>query len=107
MLERVNVAPTPQKPLPWNKGKLTGAKPPLRPKHVWSIRTKLQIEGRARDLACSIWQSTVSFEGVMSSPPGRGCRSRRLHGGPRNRATKENWSARQIRIERTDPPSHR
>ena len=51
MLERVNVAPTPQKRLPWNKGKLTGAKPPLRPKHVWSIRTKLQIEGRARDLA--------------------------------------------------------
>ena len=37
--------------LPWNKGKLTGAKPPLRPKHVWSIRTELQIEGRARDLA--------------------------------------------------------
>jgi hypothetical protein len=36
---------------PWNKGKLTGAKPPLRPKHVWSIRTKLQIEGRLRDLA--------------------------------------------------------
>jgi integrase len=30
---------------------LTGAKPPLRPKHVWSIRTKLQIEGRVRDLA--------------------------------------------------------
>ncbi len=28
---------------PWNKGKLTGAKPSLRPKHVWSIRTKLQI----------------------------------------------------------------
>jgi hypothetical protein len=22
---------------PWNKGKLVGAKPPLRPKHVWSI----------------------------------------------------------------------
>jgi integrase len=37
--------------MPWNKGKLTGAKPPLRPKHVWSIRTKLQIEGRIRDLA--------------------------------------------------------
>ncbi len=35
----------------WNKGKLTGAKPPLRPKHVWSIRTKLQVEGRTRDLA--------------------------------------------------------
>jgi len=35
----------------WNKGKLIGAKPPLRPKHVWSIRTKLQVEGRTRDLA--------------------------------------------------------
>src|ERR1700682_5830900 len=37
--------------MPWNKGKLIGAKPPLRPKHVWSIRTKLQVEGRSRDLA--------------------------------------------------------
>src|SRR5499427_3997158 len=36
---------------PWNKGKLIGAKPPLRPKHVWSIRTKLQVEERIRDLA--------------------------------------------------------
>src|SRR6202049_4359054 len=51
MLDQVNAAPTPHKPMPWNKGKLTGAKPPLRPKHVWSIRTKLQIEGRVRDLA--------------------------------------------------------
>jgi hypothetical protein len=45
-----NQVNAPHKPLPWNKGKLTGTKPPLRPKHVWSIRTKLQIEGRARDL---------------------------------------------------------
>src|SRR5262245_33959892 len=36
---------------PWNKGKLIGAKPPLRPKHVWAIRTRLLIEGRTRDLA--------------------------------------------------------
>ena len=36
---------------PWNKGKLLGAKPPLRTKHVWAIRTKLQVEGRTRDLA--------------------------------------------------------
>jgi hypothetical protein len=35
----------------WNKGKLIGAKPPLRPKHVWSIRTKLQVADRKRDLA--------------------------------------------------------
>jgi integrase len=39
------------KRIPWNKGKLIGAKPPLRQKHVWAIRTKLQIEQRMRDLA--------------------------------------------------------
>lgn len=39
------------KHVPWNKGKLIGAKPPLRPKHAWSIRTKLQVEGRVRDFA--------------------------------------------------------
>ena len=44
------IAPAPKRQ-PWNKGKLIGAKPPLWPKHVWSIRTKLQIEGRALDLA--------------------------------------------------------
>src|SRR5271155_3547489 len=42
--------PTPRR-IPWNKGKLTGSKPPLRQKHVWAIRTKLQIEQRTRDLA--------------------------------------------------------
>jgi hypothetical protein len=36
---------------PWNKGRLIGQKPPLRPKHVWSIRTRLQMDGRTRDLA--------------------------------------------------------
>jgi integrase len=36
--------------LAWNKGKLTGPKPPLRPGHVWSIRAKLQLERRTRDL---------------------------------------------------------
>jgi integrase len=37
--------------IPWNKGKLIGPKPPLQPKHVWSIRTRLQLAGRTRDLA--------------------------------------------------------
>ena len=46
-----NENPATPKRMPWNKGKLIGAKPPLRPKHVWSIRTKLQVEGRTRDLA--------------------------------------------------------
>jgi len=37
--------------VPWNKDKLTGQKPPLLPKHVWAIRTKLHLDGRIRDLA--------------------------------------------------------
>ena len=42
--------PTPKR-APWNKGKLIGAKPPLRQKHVWAIRTMLQAERSKRDLA--------------------------------------------------------
>ena len=49
--ESENPTPVASKRIPWNKGKLTGAKPPLRPKHVWSIRTKLQMADRKRDLA--------------------------------------------------------
>jgi hypothetical protein len=45
-----SIAPAPKR-TPWNKGKLIGAKPPLWPKHVWSIRTKLHIEGRILELA--------------------------------------------------------
>ncbi|MGA7327376.1 MAG: tyrosine-type recombinase/integrase [Rhodomicrobium sp.] len=36
---------------PWNKGKLVGPKPPLQPKHVWAIRTRLQMQRKVRDLA--------------------------------------------------------
>lgn len=36
---------------PWNKGNITGPKPPLRPSHVWAIRAKLDLEKRTRDLA--------------------------------------------------------
>ena len=50
MSDNENYSP-PNKRTPWNKGKLIGARPPLRPKHVWSIRTRLLLEGRIRDLA--------------------------------------------------------
>ena len=39
------------KRIPWNKGKLIGPRPPLRQKHVWAIRTTLQIERQVRELA--------------------------------------------------------
>jgi integrase len=51
MHDEDNPIPLAPKRIAWNKGKLTGAKSPLRPRHVWGIRTKLQIERRTRDLA--------------------------------------------------------
>ena len=51
MRDDANLAiPTPKR-APWNKGKLIGAKPPLRQKHIWAIRTMLQVDRSKRDLA--------------------------------------------------------
>jgi integrase len=36
---------------PWNRGKLIGPKPPLKTKEIWSIRVRLQVANRIRDLA--------------------------------------------------------
>lgn len=36
---------------PWNKGKLVGQKPPLKPKDIWAIRIHLQNGHQVRDLA--------------------------------------------------------
>ncbi|QUS37110.1 tyrosine-type recombinase/integrase [Falsirhodobacter algicola] len=35
----------------WNKGRIIGQKRPLLPKHVWSIRVRLEMSGNKRDLA--------------------------------------------------------
>ena len=37
--------------VPWNKGHLTGQKRPLKPRDVWAIRVRLQLQRRERDLA--------------------------------------------------------
>jgi hypothetical protein len=47
----IHSEPDSQTTQPWNKGKLTGAKPPLCPKHVWAIRTRLQPANRLREIA--------------------------------------------------------
>jgi integrase len=36
---------------PWNKGKLVGQKAPLRLKEIWTIRIRLQLAERTRELA--------------------------------------------------------
>ena len=45
----LNHGPNPS--IVWNKGKLVGQKPPLKPKEVWSIRIRFQIANRKWDLA--------------------------------------------------------
>ena len=37
--------------IPWNKGNLTGQKPPLKLREVWAIRVRLQLSSIVRDLA--------------------------------------------------------
>ncbi len=49
---------------PWNKGKLVGQKPPLKPREVWAIRVRLQIADNKRDLALF----NLSFDSKL-----RGC----------------------------------
>ena len=51
MTTTVTSSPSSPRRTPWNKGKLIGAKPPLRIKNVWAIRSTLQLSGRIRDLA--------------------------------------------------------
>jgi hypothetical protein len=46
---RMSARPVDQRP--WNKGLLIGQKKPLEPKHVWSIRVRLEIARSRRDLA--------------------------------------------------------
>jgi integrase len=51
MNDNSNIVISGSKKVPWNKGQLTGVKPPLRQKHVWAIRGMLQIDRRTRELA--------------------------------------------------------
>jgi hypothetical protein len=41
--------PVDRRQRPWNKGLLIGQKKPLEPKHVWSIRVRLEIARSRRD----------------------------------------------------------
>ncbi|MGE7468581.1 tyrosine-type recombinase/integrase [Bosea sp. NPDC003192] len=46
----VEAQPIHQRPA-WNTGRNIGPKPPLKPRHIWAIRTRLQHDRRVRDLA--------------------------------------------------------
>ena len=99
-LNEVTMASSGQRP--WNKGKLIGPKPPLQPRHVWAIRTRLQISGRTRDLAL--------FNLAIDSKL-RGCDVVSLkvedvapHGYAIDRATvRQRKTGRPVKFERTPP----
>ena len=50
-MSETHIQKTAQREAPWNKGRLVGQKRPLKPKEVWNIRARLQIDARRRDLA--------------------------------------------------------
>jgi integrase len=86
---------------PWNKGRLIGQKRPLKPRDVWSIRVRLQVERRARNLAL--------FNLAIDSKL-RGCDLVRLHvedvsvgGRVRDRATiVQKKTGRPVQFEITE-----
>jgi Phage integrase family len=66
----------------WNKSRLLGQKPPLKPREIWSIRIRLQLANKTRDLAlfdlaldsklrgcdlCSLRVRDVSLGGTVAS----------------------------------------
>ena len=74
----------------WNKGKLVGQKAPFKLQEIWAMPVRLQMQGRLRDLPCSIggsaascapatWSSCASATcaTVTGSPHARWCFSKR------------------------------
>ena len=59
---------TTPKRVPWNKGKLTGAKPPLRPSTSGRSEPSSRSKAVPETWRCSTWQSTASCAAAMSSP---------------------------------------
>src|SRR5262249_10262546 len=93
------------KRVPWNKGKLTGAKAPLRPKNVWSIRTKLQVEGRVRErrnVQCGKQQQVGGLRCGGDKDGRRSTTGPRLDPSPQ--AEEKDGTAGYVRTDRSDPP---
>ena len=91
---------------PRNKGKLIGSKPPLRPNQVWSIRTRLLIERRTRDLALFNLAIDSKLRGCdVRRLEGRRCRSEWLCGRSCDRPAEEDREASQVRVDGSNPAS--
>ncbi|MDW3204382.1 MAG: tyrosine-type recombinase/integrase [Alphaproteobacteria bacterium] len=97
----INCAPS-RRRVPWNKGKFTGPKPPLKAKHVWAIRAHLGLSRKVRDLALF----NVAIDSKL-----RGCDVVALkvndiapNGCTANRATvRQRKTGRPVKFELTEP----
>jgi hypothetical protein len=56
------------KRIPWNKGKLVGAKPPLRQKHVWAVNRRRTFSSYAGFLLRSQFERKVLSCWTMNDP---------------------------------------
>src|SRR6202795_379964 len=91
------IAATPApKRIPWNKGKLIGPRPPLRQKHVWAIRTMLQMQRQVRELALFNLAIDSKLRGCDLVPL-------RVDDVARNGCAIERTSVRQRKIARPVP----
>ena len=87
--------------VPWNKGQLVGQKRPLRPKDVWSIRARLEIDGRGRDLA--LFNLAIDSKLRASDLVSLKIEDVQLGGRIRERATIiQQKTARPVQFELTD-----
>ncbi len=86
----------------WNRGRLIGPKPPLKPRHIWGIRTRLQFDRRVRDLAmfnCAI-DSKLRGSDLVKLQVGDVCTS----GGVRTRSTiMQKKTGRPVPFEISEP----
>jgi hypothetical protein len=86
----------------WNRGRLIGPKPPLKPEHIWAIRQQLKTAGKVRDLALFNCAIDAKLRGcdlvklrVSDVAPG---------GALRARATMiQQKTGRQVHFELTEP----
>ena len=99
----VSTAQSSRKPL-WNKGKLIGQKPPLKPKHVWAIRTRLQMAGRVRESG-SVQPRHRQQAARLRCREAHGSRRGAVGGdeGARDDPATEDGPPSPVRAHRTDP----
>ena len=93
---------------PWNKGRLIGQKRPLKPKDVWTIRVRVQLEARKRNLA--MFNSRHRQQAQALRPcSGEDRRRMRRREGSRSsdRDSEEDRPAGAVRDHRADPECYR